>query len=195
MGRLKRAFIFTLAFALTGPYLSAQVPTGKIFGTVIDEEGNPLPGVAVEATSPKLVGRGTAVSDENGAYRIFALTPGIYKVTFILQASKTVTRDGIIVEVEQSVKLNVSMQLGALEEEVTVIGQSPLIDVKNTVKGVTMTREVFELLPRGRDFDTLVGAVPGVQIEPMLSGISVDGASGAENMFYVDGIFSLSQPL
>jgi hypothetical protein len=46
---------------------------------------------------------------------------------------------------------------------------------------------VFELLPRGRDFDTLAGAVPGVQNEPMLSGISVDGASGSENMFYVDG--------
>ena len=79
------------------------------------------------------------------------------------------------------------MPLGAIEEEVTVIGQSPLIDVKSTVKGMTMTREVFEILPRGRDFDTLVGAVPGVQNEPMLSGISVDGASGAENMFYVDG--------
>ncbi len=187
MVRLKRTFIFVLAVGLTGVYLSGQVPTGKIFGTVTDEEGNPLPGVAVEATSPKLVGTGTAISAENGVYRLFALTPGIYKVTFTLEGFKTVTRDGIIVEVEQSVKLNVSMQLGALEEEVTVIGQSPLIDVKNTVKGVTMTRDVFELLPRGRDFDTLVGAVPGVQNEPMLSGISVDGASGAENMFYVDG--------
>jgi hypothetical protein len=187
MRRLKRTFIIILVLGLTGAYLPAQVPTGKIFGTVTDEEGNPLPGVVVEATSPKLVGTGAAISDENGVYRIFALTPGIYKVTFSLQGFKTVTRDGIIVEVEQSVKLNVSLELGALEEEVTVIGQSPLIDVKNTVKGVTMTREVFELLPRGRDFDTLVGAVPGVQNEPMLSGISVDGASGAENMFYVDG--------
>jgi hypothetical protein len=187
MERLKKALLCLSGLALLGIHLSAQVPTGKIFGVVTDEQGNSLPGVSVEATSPKLVGLGAAVSDENGAYRIFALTPGIYKVTFALQGFKTVTREGIIVEVEQSVKLNVTMQLGALEEEVTVVGQSPLIDVKSTVKGMTMTKDVFQALPRGRDFDSLAAAIPGVQNEPMLSGISVDGASGAENMFYVDG--------
>ena len=187
MGRPKKAFLFLVGLGLTGLVLSAQVPTGKLFGTVTDEQGTSLPGVAVEASSPKLVGKSTAVSDENGAYRLFALTPGIYKITFILQGFKTVTREGIIVEVEQSVKLNVSMTLGAIEEQVTVIGQSPLIDVKSTVKGVTMTRDVFELLPKGRDFDTLAAAVPGVMNERMLSGVSVDGASGAENTFYVDG--------
>jgi hypothetical protein len=84
-----------------------------LFGVVTDEQGTPLPGVTIEATSPKLLGKGTAVSDENGAYRIFALTPGIYKVTFILQGFKTVTREGIILEVEQSLKLDVVMPLGA----------------------------------------------------------------------------------
>jgi len=187
MGRLSGFFLAFLGLLVLSMSLSAQVPTGKIFGTVIDEQGSPLPGVAIEATSPKLVGKATSISDENGVYRVFALTPGIYRVTFSLQGFKTVVRDGIIVEVEQSVKLNVAMQLGTLEEQVTVIGQSPLVDVKSTVNGMTMTREVFSALPRGRDFDTLVAAIPGVQNEPLLSGISVDGASGAENMFYVDG--------
>jgi len=187
MGKPTKAFLCLIALVPMGVYLYAQVPTSKLFGTVTDEQGTPLPGVTVEATSPKLVGKAATISDETGAYRIFALTPGIYKVTFVLQGFKTVTRDGIIVDLEQSVKLNVSMPLGTIEEEVTVVGQSPLIDVKSTVKGMTMTKEVFGLLPRGRDFDTLVGAVPGVQNEPMLSGISVDGASGAENMYYVDG--------
>ena len=187
MGPIKRVFISLIALALMGASLRAQAPIGKIFGTITDEQGTPLPGVTIEAISPKLVGKGTTISDENGVYRIFALTPGIYKITFVLQGFKTVVRDGIIVEIEQSVKLNVVMPLGALKEEVTVIGQSPLVDVKSTVKGMTMTREVFESLPRGRDFDTLVAAVPGVQNEPLLSGISVDGASGSENMFYVDG--------
>jgi hypothetical protein len=187
MGRSRHAFISLVALALMGAYLSAQVPTGKIFGTVTDEQGTPLPGVSIEATSPKLLGKATVISDGNGVYRIFAMTPGIYKITFVLQGFKTVTREGIIVEVEQSVKLNVAMPLGALEEQVSVIGQSPLVDVKSTVKGLTMTREVFSALPRGRDFDTLVAGVPGVQNERLLSGISVDGASGAENTFYVDG--------
>jgi hypothetical protein len=176
-----------IALALWSTALSAQTPTGKMFGTVTDEQGVALPGVTVEATSPKLVGKAAAVTDENGVYRLFALTPGLYRVAFALQGFKAVAREGIVVEIEQSVRLNVSLQVGAIEEQVTVIGQSPLIDVKSTVKGSTMTKEVFGALPRGRDFDSLVNAIPGVQNESMLSGISVDGASGSENMFYVDG--------
>jgi len=56
--------------------LSAQAPTGKIYGAVSDEDGNPLPGVTVEATSEKLIGKATAVTDADGVYRLFALTPG-----------------------------------------------------------------------------------------------------------------------
>jgi hypothetical protein len=52
---------------------------------------------------------------------------------------------------------------------------------------MTMTRETFQVLPRGRDFDSLVAAVPGVNTEPLLAGTSVDGASGLENMYYIDG--------
>lgn len=73
MGRRKQAFALIIGIALVGTSLSAQVSTGKIFGTITDEQGIPLPGVAVEATSPKLVGRGTAISDESGVYRISLL--------------------------------------------------------------------------------------------------------------------------
>lgn len=158
-----------------------------MFGTVTDEQGNPLPGVSVEATSPKLVGRATARTETNGAYRLFGLTPGTYKVAFSLQGFKPVVREGIVVSLEQTLKLDISMPMGAIEEQVTVVGQTPLIDVKTTVKGVTLTRETFQVLPHGRDFDTLLASVPGVYSEKRLAGISVDGASGLENMFYVDG--------
>ena len=183
----KRFFLASLWFLFVSSFLCAQVPTGKIFGTVTDEQGVPIPGVSVEATSPKLVGMAATVTDGDGDYRLFALTPGTYRVTFKLQGFKTVTRGGIIVEVEQTVKLDIQLQIGGLEEQVTVVGQSPLIDVKSTAKGMTMTKEMFEVLPRGRDFDTLVSAVPGVANEPLLAGLSVDGASGAENMYYIDG--------
>jgi hypothetical protein len=187
MGRLGKGILWVIPAILLVTALSAQTPTGKIFGTVTDEQGGPLPGVTVEATSPKLVGKSAVVTDDNGVYRLFALTPGLYRVVFSVQGFKTVTREGIVVAIEQSVKLDVVLQVGAIEEEVTVIGQSPLIDVKSTVKGMTLTQEVFSALPRGRDFDSLVNAIPGVQNESMLSGVSVDGASGSENMFYVDG--------
>jgi hypothetical protein len=167
--------------------LSAQVPTGKIFGTVLDEQGTPLPGASVEATSPRLVGKAVALTDDAGAYRLFALTPGAYRVSFSMPGFKPLVRDGIVVQIEQAVKLNVSLALGAIAEEITVIGQTPLIDVKTTTRGMTLTKDMVQMLPKGRDFDSLVAAVPGVANESFLSGISVDGASGAENMFYVDG--------
>jgi hypothetical protein len=167
--------------------LSAQAPAGRVYGTVSDSDGNALPGVTVEATSPKFIGKATTVTDAEGIYRLFALQPGTYKITYNLQGFKPLTREGIVVQLEMTVKLDVILEMGTLEEEVTVIGQSPLIDVKSTVKGMTLTKEMFEILPRGRNFDTLATAVPGVNVEPWLGGLSVDGASGAENMFYMDG--------
>ncbi len=167
--------------------LFSQVPTGQLYGTVTDEQGTPLPGVSVEATSPKLVGRAATVSAANGIYRLFSLTPGIYRLTYALQGFKSVTRDGIAVGLEQAVKLDIRMILGALEENVTVVGRSPLIDVKSTTRETTLVKDTFELLPRGRNFDTLVSTVPGVSNEVLLAGLSVDGASGAENMFHIDG--------
>ena len=75
MGRLSRFFLVFLGLLVLSMSLSAQVPTGKIFGTVTDEQGSPLPGVTIEATSPKLLGKATVISDGNGVYRIFAMTP------------------------------------------------------------------------------------------------------------------------
>jgi len=169
------------------PELAAKVPSGQIFGTVTDEQGTPLPGVAVEGTSASLVGRADALTDAKGVFRLLALSPGTYRIKFSLAGFKSLTRDGIVLNLEQTVKLNVSLALGAIEEQVTVVGQTPLIDVKSTVKGMTMTRETFQVLPKGRNFDSLVTAVAGVSNESMLRGISVDGASGSENMFYVNG--------
>jgi hypothetical protein len=127
------------------------------------------------------------VTDAEGIYRLFALQPGTYRIAYSLQGFKPMIREGIVVQLEMTVKVDVTLEMGALEEEVTVVGQSPLIDVKSTVKGMTLTKEMFEVLPRGRNFDTLATAVPGVNYEPWLGGLSVDGASGAENMFYMDG--------
>jgi hypothetical protein len=171
--------------------LTAQVGlTGKIIGTVTDDEGTSLPGVTVEASSPKMQGKSIVITNENGVYRIFALPSGTYTIRYILDGFNTVVRKGIILstDVVQTVTIDIAMTPGAIEEEITVLGRSPLIDVKSTTKGMTQTKQFFEMLPRGRNFDTLITAVPGVNTEPYLSGISIDGASGAENMYYIDGM-------
>ncbi len=178
--------LLLVLFAAAGGLL-AQLPTGRIIGRVVDDQGNPLPGVSVEATSPQLVGRATAVTDETGTFRLNALAPGTYTVNFTLQGFAPITRQGVRVRVEETITLDIAMTPGKVEEAITVTGQSPIIDVRSTTKGATLTRDVFTALPRGRNFDSLITTVPGVQNEPLLAGISVDGASGAENVFYVDG--------
>lgn len=168
----------------------AQISTGKILGNVTDDQGIPLPGVSVEATSPSLMGLKTAVTDSEGAFRLLALPPGSYKISFILSGFKTVVQENIKLLVEQTLTINIQMEPTELKEEVTVLAEAPLIDVKSTAEGMTLTKDIFSSLPRGRNFDSLMSVIPGVQVENSLGGTSVDGASGLENMFYIDGMDS-----
>jgi hypothetical protein len=185
----KRLFISLLIGCLTiGGLTFAQLtPEGRINGKVVDKQGNPLPGVSIEATSPKLIGKAVATTDAAGVYRLMALPSGTYEITYTIQGFKTLIRKGILLELSQTLALNVTLEEATLEEQVTVVGQSPLIDVKSTVKGQVMTKETYMSLPRGRTFDSLISTIPGVQNESISGGISVDGASGAENVFFVDG--------
>ena len=188
MTRFRTYFFSLLGVLLLVGSIAAQAPTGKITGVVLDDQQMPLPGVTVEADSPSLVGMASAVTDTNGVFRLFGLPSGRYTLKFTLPGFNTVNRQDIIVRVEQTIRVAVEMSPGAIEEEITVVGESPLVDVKSTTKGMTLTKEMFEMLPRGRNFDTLVTAVPGVNSEPYAGGLSVDGASGAENMYYIDGM-------
>ena len=162
-------------------------PEGKITGRVVDSQGAALPGVNVEATSARLVGKAATMTDVNGTFRLMALPSGTYDLVFSLSGFKTLNRKGIYLELSQTLSLNVTLDQATIDEQVTVVGQSPLIDVKSTVKGQVMTKEVYLSLPRGRSFDSLISTIPGVQNESITGGISVDGASGAENMWYADG--------
>jgi len=184
---LKKTIYLAFCLLLVGSFVSAQQTSSKVVGTVMDSDGNPLPGVTVEATSPKMVGKATAITDQNGTFRLLSLVPGVYKLVFSLPGFQTLVREQIPVILEQTISIKETLQLGKLEEQITVIGQSPLIDVKSTARGMTLTREVFQTLPKGRNFDSLVTAVPGISTEPMIGGTSVDGATGLENMYYVDG--------
>jgi len=189
----KRFIIAILALFMAGVAFAQLVPTSQMSGKVVDNTGAPLPGVSVEATSPRLVGKATAVTDGDGNYRLFSLPSGVYEVTFTLQGFQTLVRKDIVIQLSQQITLNATLNQAALEEQVTVIGQSPLIDVKSTVKSQTMTKEVFMALPRNRSFDGLVSTMPGVQYDNRTGGLSVDGATGTENMWYMDGA-DITQP-
>ncbi len=180
--------LFLIVCLLTAGMAFAQLtPEGKITGKVIDNQRNPLPGVTVQATSPKLVGKASTTTDSNGIFRLMALPSGTYDITYSLPGFNTLVRKDIYLDLSQTLALNVTLEQSTVNEQVTVVGQSPIIDVKSTTKGQVMTKETFLSLPRGRAFDSLIGTIPGVQNEDISAGISVDGASGSENVWYADG--------
>ena len=121
---LASLFIPTSLFAQT-------LPTG-IAGVVKDTSGAVIPGVTVEASSDVLIEKvRTVVSDEHGEYKIIDLRPGTYVVTFTLVGFSTIRREGIELVSGFTAKVDADMRVGALEETLTVSGQSPVVDVQN----------------------------------------------------------------
>ncbi|MFO7865584.1 MAG: carboxypeptidase regulatory-like domain-containing protein [Candidatus Aminicenantes bacterium] len=186
---MKRYLMMGMAILfLFSMFAVAQEQTGELVGTVTDEEGNPLPGVSVTADSPSLMGTASSVTNMDGDYRLLRLPPGTYTVTYEMQGFGTLRREGIVIRLGRTFSLDVTLRPAALEEEVTVVGQSPVVDVKKSSTTYEISKEMFSKLPRGRDFESIITVASGVNEESELLGISFDGASSSENMFYIDGV-------
>ena len=136
-----------------------------IAGLVADDTGGVLPGVTVEASSPALIeGVRTAFSDGQGLYNIINLVPGTYSVTFTLPGFSTIIREGVVLTAGFTANIDAAMQVGGIEETITVTGASPLVDVQNTVAQTAVTTELLKTLPSGGGFaaQSLITLVPGV---------------------------------
>lgn len=165
----------------------AQETTAAIQGDVTDASGAALPGVTVEAMNVKGQ-RYTTVSDAQGHYRFPAVPSGVYNITATLAGMEPATVRNLEVRLGTSPKVDLQMRLGALAETVTVTAEAPLVDVTQSSTSVSIAREQIELIPKGRDFTSVVTQAAGASNEAFLGGISIDGASGAENRYVIDGI-------
>jgi hypothetical protein len=175
----------------------AQIGSG-ISGVVKDSSGAVLPGVTVEAASPVLIeGSKTTVTDSSGAYQIIDLRPGDYTVTFTLAGFKTVKREGIHLSAAFTATVNTELQVGQLEESITVSGESPLVDVRNTVSQSVMNRETLDVIPTGKDPFAVGQLIAGVTTQtPDVGGtqimqqptLQVHGSSNNDNVFMVDNV-------
>ena len=165
----------------------AQDQRGSIEGVVKDASGAVLPGATVEAQSPSGVMNST-VSDTVGVFRFPSLPPGLYKLTASLQGFQPRTVDEVQVYLGQIKKVDFALPLSGVAETVVVTGESPMIDVRQSSRATSIRAEQVELLPKGRDFTTLVTQAPGANNESKLGGLSIDGASAGENRYIIDGI-------
>jgi len=180
--------VVVLLFATSA---AAQETRGSIEGVVKDSSGAVLPGASVEARSAQ-GGVATAVSDGTGKYRFPSLTPGRYAVTASLTGFKRAAFDNVDLLLGQILQVNFDLSVGGLTEDVEVTAESPIIDVKQNSAQASIKKEIIDLIPKGRNFTDIAKVAPGTNPETRGGGIMVDGASGSENRFVVDGLDTTS---
>ena len=150
-----------------------------IAGLVSDTTAGVMPGVTVEARSPALIeGVRTAFTDGAGRYTIVNLPPGNYSVTFTLPGFNTILREGVELTSGFTANINAELQVGALEETITVTGASPTVDVQRATQQQLVTDDLLAALPSSSMTLSNIGAItPGIH-----GTINVGGAAGLYSM-------------
>ena len=159
---------------------AAQIEQARINGTVADAQGAVLPGVTVTARSATLIGVQTTVTEADGRFRFPALPGGTYEITFELTGFQTLKRDGVVLRLGQTLTVDGQLQVAALQESVTVTGESPVVDVTTTAVGTTFDKEKLAGIPTATDMWSVLSQAPGVRMQ----GYDVGGSHKSQAMGY-----------
>jgi hypothetical protein len=166
MNRVPVGLVALMLLVLSTP-LFAQQGTSQIGGKVTDEQGAVLPGVAIVVTNEDTGIVRELQSSAEGTYLVSQMMPGRYKVVATLAGFRTFERSGLILQVGNTMTVNLSMKVGGVEESVTVTGQSPLVDTTTALVGGNVgTAELSELPAMNRNYFSAVALLPGVQFSP-----------------------------
>jgi hypothetical protein len=190
---------FVAVIVVVFPLLASAQVLGTVAGSVKDASGAVLPGVTVEVTSPALIERTrTATTDSTGLYRIINLPPGNYEVTFSLPGFNTIKREQVQVQAGFTVTIDTDMKVGAVQETVTVTGESPVIDVQSAASTRSLSAEAFKELPTSGSWLQMASLVPairasvqdvgGVAGDPTGAQVSAHGSRAEDGVSLVDGL-------
>jgi hypothetical protein len=155
----------TLLLSLVSSSAWAQsAAEGTIRGYVHDNQGGALPGVVLAATSPAAATPSTAVTDGQGFYRLLGLRPGEYVLTASLPGFATFERPGIEVRSEVNIQVDVTMELGRVDETVTVVAETPMLEVQKTTQAINISGEFLNHLPLSsrRVWQDALDLTPGI---------------------------------
>jgi hypothetical protein len=176
-----------------GTTATAQERFGTLTGKVTDQQGAAVPGVTVATRNNETGEDRVFVTDANGQFLAPGLNPGRYTVTFELTGFSKVERNDISVVLGRTFELNAQMTVGSVSETVEVTAAvSPLVDTRSTLIAHNVSSEEIDLLPKGRSFQSIALTAPSVNSGELEGGFQVNGASGAENTFTVDGVVTNS---
>ena len=153
-----------------------------------DASGAVLPGVVVEARSPSSIGVRSATTDTEGIYRFPALPPGTYEVSATMQGFGPAKVGDIVVTLGKKLSIDLTLKLATMSEEITVTSESPMVDIKASAATAELDSKLIALIPKGRGLLPLLNQIPGTNNESRGGGLMIDGASGAENRYVIDGV-------
>lgn len=173
------ALLLSLAVA---PSAHAQTTvTGTLYGTIVDAAGLPVPGVTVTVSGPAAIRPSTTVTNESGAYRVIALAPGTYTLRAELQGFQTVLVEGVIVSVGAAREVSVTVQPAQVAESVTVVADTPVVDVQQNKNVQTITTAALETIPLARNIISAAQLAPGVVERTVL------GSARNDTAYLIDG--------
>ena len=195
----KVALILSVGFAVFLIAIPAfsQGNTGRILGNITDTSGALIPGASVTITNVERGTSQTLVTNEAGAYNAPSLPPGTYLIRAELSGFKTVERPNVVLEVGKELKIDITLEPGALNEKVTITVEVPLIETANAVLGGTLQPGTIADLPlNGRNFMNLLQLRPGVTIYPGGGAWTqtTNGLRPEHNVYILDGITAM-EPL
>ena len=187
---MRKFFERTILFAMVGALALAALPataqetTGSLKGMVADDVGTPIAGSIIEAVGP--LGTLSTTSDAQGNYRFPRLPAGNYTVTARFTGFIDAATD-VNVNLGDAKSINFSMQK-TFSEEITVYSDTVSIDFTDSATTTSIREWEIDYLPRGRDFTDVVMFASGATYDNQGGGIMIDGASGLENRYIIDGI-------
>jgi hypothetical protein len=181
--------VIVVGLALATGQALAQERFGGLTGSVTDASGGVLPGATVNVTNKVTGVTRSVISGANGSYGIPDLDPGHYSVRFELTGFSTTNVEDINVLLGRTLQLDAELKVGTVAETVQVTAEAtPVIDLRTTTVAHNVTAEEFDRLPKSRSFQSIAMTAPSVNSGELEGGFQVNGASGAENAFTVDGV-------
>ena len=179
--------------AVTSMSAFAQESTGQISGTVFDATSAVISGAKIVAESPNTPRPIETVSNDQGLFTLPSLPIGIYTVTVTKTGFNTLKQNAVSVTLGSKVDFSPRLTVGSVSQTVEVSESAISLDVTSARTTTSITKETFDGLPHSHNFNSMLLLAPGVRLEPKsgsagVGGISVDGASGSENVFIIDGV-------
>ena len=186
--------VAALTFSLLLPAIAvAQQGSAEMRGRVIDQQMAALPGVTVVVTNQDTGNFREATSEADGSWFMAALPPGKYQVAAQLQGFKKFLQQDIVLAVGNQLNIDVKLEIGAVEETVTVAGESPIIDVTSKeIGGNISTKELQDVPSIARNFTYFAGLLPGIVPTANLASwgsdtLTANGVDSRNNSYLVDG--------